>query len=215
MKNRQVHYQKTPTEIPIQPITNRIESKIKTRKKMLRSVSEDENANILKNTERKKIYRDKSFDRGLPFPSKNHEKQSKIIHSAPSFSKHEKMPPIAGAKTLSPRVKVRKNPEWIVKGISRDMVDQATFCHCFTLVTYIIQYRAGRSLFPVNTTSRKRQLTIQDLVTSMISYVENLEKEEWDVSEKYKEHMLEMCKILRSVELNMHPSRVNTQRTQR
>lgn len=214
MKNRQVHYLKTTTEIPNQPITNQIESKIKSRKKMLRSVSEDENANILKNTERKKVYKDKSFDRALPLP-KNRQKQSKIIHSAPSFSKHEKMPPIVGAKSSSPRVNVRRNPEWIVNGISRVTVDQATFSHCFTLVTYIIQYRAGRSLFPVNTSTRKRQLTIQDLVTSMISYVENLEKEQWNVSEMFKEHMLEMAKILRGVEINMHPSRINTQRTQR
>lgn len=105
--------------------------------------------------------------------------------------------------------------KYLIERIPKEVAAQAMFCHSMSLVVVLIQFRSGRSLFPVQTTSRKRLLSVHDLVSSMTEYLQNLDYYKVKgvtFTPTYKEHMFEIMKILQSVQNTIQSSRRSADR---
>lgn len=120
----------------------------------------------------------------------------KYIHSAPT------LPTKKNFKWQTKEIK-KFNSECLFDNIPKSVASQAKFCHNVSLVANLIQYRSGRSLFPLSTSFKKGFLTIQEIVSSVIEYIEkvNFTKEEMNSVGStffYKQHMIEVLQLLKN-----------------
>ncbi|KAK6626167.1 hypothetical protein RUM43_006473 [Polyplax serrata] len=108
---------------------------------------------------------------------------------------------------------------YVVMDIPRNVTAEAVFCHSLSFVTVLIQFRSGRALFPVQTTCRKRLLTVQDLVTSLTDYLRAFERDDENIiggvklKSAYKEHMIEVMQMLSDVQTSIYSSRRSASQT--
>lgn len=149
-----------------------------------------------------------------------------IIHSAPSVLNTipmSKSTPVVSPKTqqemkerklCSPTEPIAKNltdkrlrEVDIIPGVPNTILEQALFTHCFSMVTYLTQYRAGRTLFPVNISTRRRHLTMFDMISSMINYIQKFEQN--NTNESNSQHFSNLMIILVNVEKNIVMLRKN------
>lgn len=95
-----------------------------------------------------------------------------------------------------------------VLGLPEEALKNARFCHCFTILTYLVQFRAGRALFPLLTSSRRRPWSAQDVVRLMIDYIELAHSRMSHLySPFYMHHLMDMAKILLTVEEEISTAR--------
>lgn len=93
-----------------------------------------------------------------------------------------------------------------ILGVPEPALQTASFCHCFSLLTYLVQYRAGRSLFPIQTSLRRRPWTAQDMIALMVDYIQLVHSQEQH-SPFYQHHLMDMARILLSVEEEISTAR--------
>lgn len=93
-----------------------------------------------------------------------------------------------------------------ILGVPEPALRAASFCHSFSIITYLVQYRAGRALFPTQTSLRRRPWTAQDMISLMVDYIQLIHSQE-SHSPFYVHHLMDMARILLSVEEEISTAR--------
>ncbi|KAL0272732.1 UNVERIFIED_CONTAM: hypothetical protein PYX00_005593 [Menopon gallinae] len=121
-------------------------------------------------------------------------------HSSRSLKGNRSAPPFPADEKIHHQ-KEKISSDRMLKRIPKEVANEAKFCHCLSMIVYIIQYQGGRSLFPLEVASRRRRITVLDLSETIINYINGrmfFSARNPLTTDDYQEHMLKLIEILKS-----------------